>query len=157
MKLRAVALMVLLLGAFAGPMKYIKAAQAASAVRPARVKLSFTRNIITTDFFDGDAGVVGRPVTIDGPARVAAISKLVVALTPNDWSMMLLGKNWKWLHRIDIQYIWLIFAISYAGQIIDPEMRITGLIFTLVMFGALAFRLYSRFGRRQHSTNKAMT
>ena len=53
---------------------------ASGTVRPARVKVDFTANSILTDFADGDAGVAGRPVTIDDPVRVASISKLVVAL-----------------------------------------------------------------------------
>lgn len=51
-----------------------------ATIQPARVKLDFTANRITTDFAEGDAGVAGRLVTIDDPARVASISKLVVAL-----------------------------------------------------------------------------
>ncbi len=53
---------------------------AATIVRPAQVKVDFTASRISTDFAQGDAGVAGRPVTIDDPARVASISKLVVAL-----------------------------------------------------------------------------
>ncbi len=52
----------------------------AAAIRPANVKVDFTASTIRTDFIRGDAGVAGRPVTIDDPARVASISKLVVAL-----------------------------------------------------------------------------
>lgn len=53
---------------------------AAAAIRPANVKVDFTASTIRTDFARGDAGVAGRAVTIDDPARVASISKLVVAL-----------------------------------------------------------------------------
>lgn len=53
---------------------------ATSAIEPAKVRVSFTANRVTTDFVEGDAGVAGRPVTIDDPVRVASISKLVVAL-----------------------------------------------------------------------------
>jgi CubicO group peptidase (beta-lactamase class C family) len=48
--------------------------------RPAKVKVDFTATRISTDFVEGDAGVAGRLVTIDKPARVASISKLVVAI-----------------------------------------------------------------------------
>ncbi len=51
-----------------------------ATIQPARVKLDFTANHITTDFAEGNAGVAGRLVTIDDPTRVASISKLVVAL-----------------------------------------------------------------------------
>lgn len=52
----------------------------AAAIRPANVKVDFTRTSISTDFANGDAGVPGRAVTIDDPVRVASISKLVVAM-----------------------------------------------------------------------------
>jgi CubicO group peptidase (beta-lactamase class C family) len=51
-----------------------------SPVRPAKVKVDFTRDRISTDFAEGDAGVAGRAVGVDDPVRVASISKLVVAL-----------------------------------------------------------------------------
>ena len=51
-----------------------------AGTRPARIKVDFTANTISTDFTEGDAGVAGRKVTIDDPVRVASISKLVVAL-----------------------------------------------------------------------------
>ena len=50
------------------------------SIQPAKVKVDFTANSISTDFVEGDAGVAGRKVTIDNPVRVASISKLVVAL-----------------------------------------------------------------------------
>ena len=51
-----------------------------AGMQPARIKVDFTANTISTDFTEGDAGVAGRKVTIDDPVRVASISKLVVAL-----------------------------------------------------------------------------
>lgn len=49
-------------------------------IRPAVVKIDFTSDSITPAIIEGDAGVAGRAVTIDDPARVASISKLVVAI-----------------------------------------------------------------------------
>jgi CubicO group peptidase (beta-lactamase class C family) len=49
-------------------------------IRPAVVKVDFTTDSITPAIVEGDSGVAGRPVTIDDPARVASISKLVVAI-----------------------------------------------------------------------------
>jgi len=49
-------------------------------IRPAMVKVDFTSDSITPATVEGDAGVAGRAVTIDDPARVASISKLVVAI-----------------------------------------------------------------------------
>ncbi len=51
-----------------------------TAIRPAMVKVDFTSDRITPEIVAGDAGVPGRAVTIDDPARVASISKLVVAI-----------------------------------------------------------------------------
>jgi CubicO group peptidase (beta-lactamase class C family) len=48
--------------------------------KPARVKVEFDSTRILTKSAEGEAGVVGRPVTINDPARVASISKLVGAL-----------------------------------------------------------------------------
>jgi CubicO group peptidase (beta-lactamase class C family) len=44
------------------------------------VKVDFTSDSLTVATVEGDAGVAGRAVTIDDPARVASISKLVVAV-----------------------------------------------------------------------------
>ena len=55
-------------------------APAAIGIRPATVMVNFTADSITPATVEGDAGVAGRPVTIDDPARVASISKLVVAI-----------------------------------------------------------------------------
>jgi CubicO group peptidase (beta-lactamase class C family) len=44
------------------------------------VKVDFTSDSITPTIVEGDAGVAGRAVTIDDPARVASISKLVLAI-----------------------------------------------------------------------------
>ena len=51
-----------------------------TAIRPAMVKVDFTSDRIIPEIVTGDAGVAGRAVTIDDPARVASISKLVVAI-----------------------------------------------------------------------------
>lgn len=56
------------------------APRAEAAVRPAKVLVDFTADSITPAMVEGDAGVAGRAVTIDDPARVASISKLVVAI-----------------------------------------------------------------------------
>ena len=51
-----------------------------ASVRPAKVLVNFTADSITPAMVEGDAGVAGRAVTVDDPARVASISKLVVAI-----------------------------------------------------------------------------
>ena len=49
-------------------------------IQPEVVKVDFTLDRITPAIVEGDAGVAERAVTIDDPARVASISKLVVAI-----------------------------------------------------------------------------
>ena len=51
-----------------------------ATIKPASVMVNFTVDGIDPVMVEGDAGVAGRPVTVDDPARVASISKLVVAL-----------------------------------------------------------------------------
>lgn len=89
----------------------------------------------------------GRPLGVLIGGGFAYVLIYLMALTSNDWSMKRLGKYWKWLHRFGIHYIWFIFTFSYAGRIANPDMRMTGLIFTPIMLGALALRLYARYGR----------
>ena len=57
-----------------------KARRLEASVRPAKVLVNFTADSITPAMVEGDAGVAGRAVTVDDPARVASISKLVVAI-----------------------------------------------------------------------------
>ena len=53
---------------------------APAMISPAVVKVDFTANRIGPFKVDGNAGVAGRAVTLDDPARVASISKMVVAI-----------------------------------------------------------------------------
>lgn len=102
-------------------------------------------------------GALATNVLIFGPSRepetlvgggLAYVLIFLMALTSNDRSMKLLGRNWKWLHLLGIHYIWLIFTISYAGRLADPGMLVTGAVFTPLMLMALGLRLYARFGHR---------
>lgn len=56
------------------------AALTVARIKPASVMVNFTADSVTPAAVEGNAGVAGRPVTIDDPARVASISKLVVAI-----------------------------------------------------------------------------
>ena len=49
-------------------------------IRRVEIKVNFTADSIAPDLVEGDAGIAGRAVSIDDPARVASISKLVVAI-----------------------------------------------------------------------------
>lgn len=92
-------------------------------------------------------------VLVFGPSRdpetlvgggLAYVFILLMALTSNDWSMKRLGRWWKWLHVVGVHYIWLIFTLSYAGRLADPDKFVAGAVFTPIMLGALAQRLYAR-------------
>jgi methionine sulfoxide reductase heme-binding subunit len=96
-------------------------------------------------------------VLVFGPSRepetlvgggLAYMLILLMALTSNNWSVKQLGKNWKRLHVVGIHYIWLIFTISYAARLADPDKFVTGAVFTPLMLGALGLRLYARFRQR---------
>lgn len=41
----------------------------------------------------------------------------LMALTSNRAAMKALGRGWKWLHRIGIHWLWLIFTTSYLGRV----------------------------------------
>lgn len=88
-----------------------------------------------------------------GPARpwqtlvgggLAYLLVLLMALTSNDASMRRLGRGWRWLHRLGIHYIWLIFFISYAGRIVDPAKMVTGWVFASLLILALGVRFLAR-------------
>ena len=79
MRFLGAALLAFLLAGCAGTAAPPEAVKS-PAIRPAKVEVWFGANGITAQSAVGDAGVSGRAVTIDDPARVASISKLVVAL-----------------------------------------------------------------------------
>lgn len=67
-----------------------------------------------------------------------------MAATSTDAAMRRLGRNWKRLHSTGIHYLWLIFTLSYAGRIIEPDSRLTGLIGLSLALGALGLRIAAR-------------
>ncbi|MGB5078574.1 MAG: serine hydrolase domain-containing protein, partial [Sphingorhabdus sp.] len=81
MRHKYAALAAILVAGCAAPVpKAVELTRPVPAVTPAKVQVSFTRFVMSTDQVEGDAGVAGRQVTIDDPVRVASISKLIVAL-----------------------------------------------------------------------------
>ena len=79
------------------------------------------------------------------PGGLAYAKIYLMALTSNDASQRALGKGWKWLHRIGIHYIWLIFAISYLSRAIhaDPTYHVEGRLLAPLFLAALVLRLYA--------------
>ncbi len=69
----------------------------------------------------------------------------VMALTSNNWSMKLLGKNWKRIHVFGIHYIWFIYVFTYLGRLADPELNHVGIVGSGILFGALIIRLYAKW------------
>ena len=78
--LAAIATAAMILPGCASNTELNKAPLATAEIRPAQVLINFTADSISPAMVEGDAGIAGRPVTIDDPARVASISKLVAAI-----------------------------------------------------------------------------
>lgn len=78
--LAAIVTAAMILSGCASNTELNKASPATAEIRPAKVLVNFTADSISPAMVEGDAGVAGRPVTIDDPARVASISKLVAAI-----------------------------------------------------------------------------
>ena len=76
----AMTVAAMLLPGCAASTRFGKAPVTPSTTRPAVVKVDFTANRIGPSTVQGDAGVAARAVTLDDPARVASISKMVVAI-----------------------------------------------------------------------------
>lgn len=65
----------------------------------------------------------------------------LMALTSNDASMRMLGRNWQRLHLFGIYYVWFIFTFSYFGRLGDPDRFWIGAVGLPVLLAALALRL----------------
>lgn len=72
----------------------------------------------------------------------------LMALTSTDGWQRRLGRWWGRLHLFGIYYLWFIFTASYVGRAFgdDPGKRGVGILFSAIMIGALALRLWP--GRR---------
>lgn len=90
--------------------------------------------------------ISGEPRTLASliPGGLAYVMIFAMAATSSNAALRALGPNWKRLHRFGIHYIWLIFTLAYAGRIMAPESRTTGLVFTTLALAALGVRLAAR-------------
>ena len=93
------------------------------------------------------AGMPPDVITVLG-GGLAYVMIYLMALTSNNASMRLLGKNWKRLHVFGIHYIWFIYTFTYAGRLSDAELLPVGMVGTGVLIAALMLRLWVRFGPR---------
>ncbi len=82
--IRICILMLSVLGLLAGCAPVAKTiatpGTAVASIRPASIEILFDKNRILQRRVTGDAGVLGRPVGMDDPVRIASISKLVVGI-----------------------------------------------------------------------------
>jgi methionine sulfoxide reductase heme-binding subunit len=73
----------------------------------------------------------------------------VMAMTSNNASMKAMGIWWKRVHTIGIHWIWFIFFFSYLGRIFDAELRVQGVLFTVLCLAALGLRAIAWLRARQ--------
>jgi len=74
---------------------------------------------------------------------------LLMALTSNNTSMKLLGRNWKRLHWIGSYSIWVGYASSYFGRMIETETFWLGLIGTILSFAVIGLRITAKYKNRK--------
>lgn len=75
---------------------------------------------------------------------IAYVLLYLMVLTSFDRARELLGQGWVWLHRIGINYLWLIFLITFGSKIANPNTRAAGAVFTFLVLAMLGFKLYVR-------------
>lgn len=102
------------------PEKTVAVSQnAATPIRPAKIAIEFDRHTVLRQSVSGDAGVIGRPVTINDPVRIASISKLVVGIAV----MRLVDQNTLDLDRDASAYFgWPLRHPDFPDQVITLRM-----------------------------------
>jgi DMSO/TMAO reductase YedYZ heme-binding membrane subunit len=75
-----------------------------------------------------------------------------LGLTSNDASVRALGGNWKRLHRFGIHYLWLVFFVTYLGDVARVPVFA---VFVLAFAGGLGLRVYLFVARRAASGKAA--
>lgn len=86
-------------------------------------------------------------ITGNLPGIVIFLFIIAMAATSNDRAVRAMGRWWGRLHMLGGYAIWTAFTVTYAGRIVmdDPGMQTTGMMFTPLMFAALALRLSARW------------
>ena len=69
----------------------------------------------------------------------------LMAITSNDMSMRLLGRNWKRLHWVGAYSIWIAYFTSYFGRIFEDGLLLIGAIGTILCLVAWGMRLMVRY------------
>lgn len=77
----------------------------------------------------------------------AFVAMFAMAATSNDTSVRRLGRRWRQLHRVGIHWLFFVFAISYAGRVV--ELRAEGFPLLALALGALGLRVAAVRTRRR--------
>ena len=97
-------------------------------------------HLVALTYFLNIAGTPPDLIAILG-GGLAYVMIYVMALTSNNWSVRILGKRWKHIHRFGIHYIWFIYLFTYAGRLAEQELFHVGVIGSGLFLVALALRL----------------
>ena len=79
---------------------------------------------------------------------IAYLLMYLQALTCNNYSVILLGKYWRWLHNFSMYYLWFIMTATFSGH-----NYVTARIFTGVFLVVLLVRILALFKRRRNMAN----
>jgi DMSO/TMAO reductase YedYZ heme-binding membrane subunit len=87
----------------------------------------------------------------------AYLTMYAMALTSNDWSVKRLGaKNWKRLHKFGINYLWLVFFLTYLTRSLKAGDTIVVDIAGMALFLAMMLiRVSAVVFTKRHLPNSA--
>ena len=91
------------------------------------------------------------PLTVIILAGSGLALAMFMLLTSNDYSVRLLGRNWRRLHRLGLYYLWLIYVGAAVAVIFDTtgSGAWIGWIMMLVLAIGLFLRLFAWRTKRQ--------
>lgn len=82
------------------------------------------------------------------PGMIAYAFIGLMVLTSTNAAQRRMGAWWRRMHTAGMHWIWFIFLASYATRIADMDKQTTGLVFTPIVLGLLALRLWARRGKQ---------
>lgn len=85
-----------------------------------------------------------RPLPALAAGGLAYALMFAMAATSNDAAMRALGRNWKCLHTLGMNSLWLIFTLSYSLRLLDPDTRPEAIYGVTLCLAALAMRIAAR-------------
>jgi methionine sulfoxide reductase heme-binding subunit len=144
----------------AGPLARIaRASWARVLVRERRgIGLGFcaahTVHLVAILLWLGHGGTVDAAGVAGG--GLAYLFLFAMAATSNDAAVHRLGgRRWLVLHTAGQYYLWLIFAQTYLGRVLEPGARPVHLVLAVAVAAAMGLRLFAvltRFDRRASTT-----